>query len=383
MKIAYISMFYYPTIGGVEQVIKELAERQVKDGHQVHVFCCDSDKHKRIKKKEETVNGVHVHRMRYILRLSLNTFIWPSLLWKFKGDFDIIHSHVSGHDYVLYAGKLARKIGAKHIHTTHCPWTGMEFRPFYLRPFLFLNDLFMNKLVYKRIDRVVAITPWELEILKRYTSEDKITVIPNGTDKILYQKIKKNNFKKKYKITENKMVLFFGRLNPTKGPEKLALAAIEISKKRDDIAFVWVGPDEGKLEEVKSLIKGHKNMYYLPPIRDKKLIAEMYQAADVYVLPSYREGLPLTIFEAMASRLPIVASPVNGIPYEMKEPENGLFADYGDIKMLKKQILKIIDNKKLAEKISRANYEKAKNYQWDDIYKRYMQEYKNLLKKSK
>ena len=66
-------------------------------------------------------------------------------------------------------------------------------------------------------------------------------------------------------------------------------------------------------------------MHCLGAIRGKENIAEMYQAADMYVLPSYREGLPLTLFEAMASGLPIVASPVNGIPYEMKEPENGFF----------------------------------------------------------
>jgi hypothetical protein len=47
MKIAHINMFYLPTFGGVEQVMIELAERQAKKGHQVHVYCCDSDKHKR------------------------------------------------------------------------------------------------------------------------------------------------------------------------------------------------------------------------------------------------------------------------------------------------------------------------------------------------
>ena len=232
------------------------------------------------------------------------------------------------------------------------------------------------------IDKVIAITPWELEILNKYIQDKKkISIIPNGMDKILYNKIKKNHFKKNNKIKEKKLVLFFGRLNPTKGPEKLALAAINISKKRKDVAFVWVGPDEGKAEEVKKLIKSYGNMQYLGPISGKEKIAEMYQAADVYALPSYREGLPLTLFEAMASGLPIVASPVNGVPFEMKEPQNGFFSNYGDIDSLEKNILKLIDNPKLAKMISKNNFKKSKNFDWDIICKRYMQEYNLLLNK--
>lgn len=380
MKIAHINMFFLPTFGGVEQVIYELAKCQVKDGHEVHVFCCDSDKNSRIKIKEEIIEGIYIHRLPYIARLSLNTFVWPSLLWRFKGKFDIVHSHVSGHDYILFAGLLAKLKGAKHIHTTHCPWTDASFRPMILRPFLFLNNLIFNRLSFKLADKIVAITPWELDILKGYAEKCKITVIPNGMDPILYKKIKNNGFKKRRNIKEKYLVLFFGRLNPTKGPEKLAQAALEISKERKDIAFVWVGSDEGKAEEVKQLIKGHENMKYIGPLRGKEKIAEMYQATDVYVLPSYREGLPLTLFEAMASGLPIVASPVNGIPFEMKQPENGLFADYGDIETLKKQILKLIDDKKLARRISLNNMKKAEKYKWEDISARYIKEYKSLLK---
>ena len=380
MKIAHISMFYLPTFGGVEQVMYELISRQVKEGHEVHVFCCDSDKNKRIKIKEEIIEGAHVHRFPYWFRLSLNTFIWPSFLWKFKGDFDIVHSHVSGHAYILFAGILSKTKNFKHIHTTHCPWTDSSFRPPILRPFLFLNDLLFNQVSFNLIDKVIAITPWELETLKKFTEENKIKIIPNGTDAVLFKKIKDNWFRKRHGIKEKHLVLFFGRLNPTKGPEKLAQAAISITEKRKDIAFVWVGPDEGKADEVKTLIKPYKNMKYLGPLRGKENIAEMYQAADIYVLPSYREGLPLTLFEAMASGLPIVASPVNGVPYEMKEPENGFFANYGDIKELEKNILKLIGNKKLARQISKNNLKKAKMYDWDDIYKKYMAEYYELIK---
>ena len=65
MKIAHINMFYLPTFGGVEQVMYELAKRQVAEGHEVHVFCCDSDKNQRIDIKEEIIEGVHVHRLPY------------------------------------------------------------------------------------------------------------------------------------------------------------------------------------------------------------------------------------------------------------------------------------------------------------------------------
>lgn len=381
MKIAHINMFYYPTIGGVEQVMYELAQRQVAQGHEVHVFCCDSDKYKKVKPKEEIVEGVHIHRLPYWFRLSLNTFIWPSLLWRFKGKFDILHTHVSGHLYIPITGILAKLTGAKHIHTTHCPWTDTSFRPKIIRPFLLLNELIFNKLSFSLVDKVIAITPWELSTLNKHiNNKRKIKVIPNGTDKILFEKVKPNNFKKTHKIKQKKLVLFFGRLNPTKGPEVLAKAAVNITKKRKDISFVFVGPDEGKLAEVQKIISPHKNMHYLGPIYGKKKIAEMFQAADLYVLPSYREGLPLTLFEAMASGLPIVASPVNGVPYEMKDNINGLFSPYGDIKELEKNILKILDNPKLAKTFAENNLKKSQNYKWDIIAQNYLKEYKAALK---
>ena len=104
----------------------------------------------------------------------------------------------------------------------------------------------------------------------------------------------------------------------------------------------------------------------------------MYQSADIYVMPSYREGLPLTLFEAMASSLPIVASPVNGIPYEMDE-KNGIFVNYGDIQGLKEAILKILHNPKLARKYALNNKKTALKYKWDAIYQKTLKLYKEIL----
>ncbi|MEK6940791.1 MAG: glycosyltransferase family 4 protein [Nanoarchaeota archaeon] len=375
MRIAHVNMFYAPTFGGVEMVMQELAERQAAQGHEVHVFCCDSDKYKRIKKKEEIINNIHVHRSRYWFRLSLSTFIWPGIFLKFikQKKFDIIHSHVSGHAYVLFAGIIAKISGARHVHTTHCPWTD-KYRRKILRILVFLNEKIFNHISFRLIDKVVAITPWEYSILKKWVPISEVVNIPNGMDKSFFSRIKNNNFKKKYNIPNGKMVLFFGRLNPTKGPDVLAEVGTEIVNVRKDISFVFVGPDEGKEQDVKNIIKDQPRMFLLGAITGYSERQEMYQAADVYVLPSYREGLPLTIFEAMASKLPIIASPCNGVPYEVKDGVNGFLVDYGDRKTLKQKILEVLDNKELADKFAGNNELKAKSFDWDLISQRYMEE---------
>ncbi len=366
MRIALIGTFYHPTIGGVEKVIQELAERYVKEGHEVHVFCSDSDKYKRIEKKYEVINGVYVHRSRYFLKLSLNTYIFPGVYWDLLWQrYDVVHTHVSQKDYVFVAGLISFFKMKKHIHTTHCPWTD-KFRPLSVRIPLFFMENFGNALSYFFCDTIIAITPWEVPILKQWTSEKKIVVIRNGMDAVLFKKVKSNTFKKKLGI-KNKMILFFGRLHATKAPEMFVYLAQTILKERKDIDFVIVGPDEGEMEKVKTLIGEEKKIQVYGPIRGKENIAAMYQAAEVYVLPSYREGLPLTLFEAMASALPIVASPCNGVPYEMEEGKNGFLVPYGDVALLKKRVLQLLDDPALAQKIGEENRKKVADYTWDVI----------------
>lgn len=199
-------------------------------------------------------------------------------------------------------------------------------------------------------------------------------------DDIHFKTIAPNNFKKRLGIKNEKLVLFFGRFNITKGADKFVLAAKEILKERNNIFFLMRGPDEGTRNKIENMTKNIKNIKVMYETRNKKEIAEMYQASDVYVLPSYREGLPLTLFEAMAAGLPIVATPCNGVPYEVKHNINGFLVNYGNINELKNSILKILDNKTLANKFSKANKEKSKNYNWNIICKKYEKIYEDIRK---
>src|SRR3989344_75346 len=374
MKIAHVCPFYKPAICGVGQVVYELTQRQLKEGYEVHVYTSDWDKNKRIKQKEEVIEGVYVHRCYHWFRAVNFVTIWPSVFFKLlKQNFDVVHSHISGHAHAILAAFATKIKKIRHIHTTHCPWTEayrnkIGVYGYYISKYIYIPILF------KMVDKVIAITPWEIEFLLSYgCDKDKIKIIPNGMSDIFYKKIKNNDFRRKIKISDkDKMVLFFGRLNITKGVDKLVEVAKEISKERKDIYFVFRGPDEGMKNLVEKSSKEDRNIILIKETRDKEEIAKTYQAADVYVLPSYREGLPLTLFEAYASGLPVVASPVNGISYELKEGENGFLVNYGDVNNLKRKILEVLDNEKLAKKFSENNKKKAKNYSWDIIEKRYM-----------
>jgi len=379
MKIAYVCPYYAPAIGGVKQVVQELAERLVKDGHEVHVFTSDSDKVGRVNPKNEIINGVRVHRCYNWFTLVNFATIWPSGFWKlYKGKFDVIHSHLAGHLHVFIASLVSRLKKVPHIHTTHCPWSEGN-RSLLGRTMMWLDYHTVLPLTFAWSERIIAITPWEIDYIKKYGGrEDKITVIPNGLFESLYERVENNSFKKRLGI-KDKMVLFFGRLSPTKAPDFLAKAGKEIVKERSDVDFVFLGPDEGLKEKIKEMVKDEDRMHLLEPIRNKRKIAEMYQAADVYSLASYREGLPLTLFEAMASGVPIIATPVNGIPYEMKDPVNGVLVPFGDVKALKRGINKLLDDKEYAKQVVKNNLKKSENFTWNKIKERTEQVYKEEI----
>jgi len=380
MKIAYICPFWDPAICGVKQVVKELAKKMQQKGYEVHVFASDWDKTKRIKEKEEKEEGVYIHRCFHILRAVNFVTIWPSIFLRIlMQDIDIVHTHLAAHPHVYLAALAARIKGIPHIHTTHCPWSDAprsRIGNLLLEP----NYKIFNKLVFKTANKIIAITPWEEKYIRKYGGKE-IRIIPNGMDDIFYTKIKKKKFREKYGIPKNKtLILFFGRLSSTKTPEFLAKIGKEMLQERKDIVFVFVGPDEGNKKIVENIIKGEKEMFLLDPIRNRKEIVDMYQSADIYALPSYREGLPLTIFEAMASGLPIIATPVNGIPYEIKDKINGFLREWGNKEEWKKALTEMIDNKKLRKKIAKNNRNMAKSYRWDLIAKRTEEIYKEALR---
>jgi len=82
-----------------------------------------------------------------------------------KKDFDIIHTHVYGHPHIFFAHLAGKLKNTKLIHTTHCPWTD-SYRSLMGKILLKLTYSTLSKFAVNLSNKVIAITPWEIEFLK-------------------------------------------------------------------------------------------------------------------------------------------------------------------------------------------------------------------------
>ena len=149
-----------------------------------------------------------------------------------------------------------------------------------------------------------------------------------------------------------------GRLEKRKGIYDIIEAAKYI--KNPDVIINLYG--DGNPEEFQKLVMDN-NLQEKVQIKgwisgDKK--NEIFQASDVLILPSYSEGLPMSILEAMAVGLPIISTPVGGIPEAVEDGVNGFLIQPGDYKALAEKIDILANDKQLREQMGQNGYKIAK-----------------------
>ena len=199
-------------------------------------------------------------------------------------------------------------------------------------------------------------------LLKKGEAENKIKIIPNGTNLDMFNKnIKLLNEinRKKFDIDKNKFIVsFLGRLSEEKKPNTI----IEIAKKLeryDDILIIIAGdgPLKSDLENLIELkkIKNVKILGYQNPI-------DIISISDINILTSVIDGSPMSIKECMACGVPIISSNVGGIPELIINNKNGYLLKYWDIDGYVSKILLLKNNINLYKKISENAYLFASKY---------------------
>lgn len=251
--------------------------------------------------------------------------------------------------------------------------------------------MFVNHLLSYRVDKIVAVCELLKERLHRFEriNAKKIQVIVNGIDSALFNmdKIPKEKARQELGFkAEEKLIGIVARLYPVKNHSLLLkvfkLLKIEIPEAR--LLIVGDGPERDNLEVIAKQLGINNQVFFLGTRNDIPLILS---ALDIFVLCSHSEGLSLTILEAMAASLPVVATKVGGNPEVIQEGYNGFLVPPDSTVELAEKISLILKNRELGYRLGargreliEENYSTLKMvYQYECIYDELI--WKKLIKR--
>jgi glycosyltransferase involved in cell wall biosynthesis len=197
--------------------------------------------------------------------------------------------------------------------------------------------------VLNRVQGIITLSS-EWDKLQDLLPATKIRYVPNAIDVKPYQFIPRPRHK-----NDSVELLFFGHIGREKGCFDL-LAAMEYVRQQTQVPFClsFVGEtlDSGEKEQLSSEIKKRGLDRWVKvnePEYDQQKIQRLTNS-DVLILPSYFEGMPISLIEAMAAGLPVIGSSIGGIPDLVIHETTGLLISVGDIDGLAKAIMCLIES---------------------------------------
>jgi len=355
-------ILYVTTVGGMMKFFNSFIRKLINEGHTVDIAC------------NENITGVPVSYDKlnckiYNISCTRSPFCRSTVAAVSEirkiveaNDYDIVHCHspIAAMCTRLACRPLRKKNGVKVIYTAH----GFHF---------FKGAPLKNWLLYFPIEKIcsyftdvlITINKEDYYFATRRMNAKKTVYVPGvGIDTVKFHSARVDRIKKRREIGVPKdaiLLLSIGELNENKNHKTVIKAISQI--KNDNIHYVIAG--EGHLEsDLKALARGlgiEKRVHFLGYRGD---IAELCKISDYYIHPSYREGLPVSIMEAMASGLPILASDTRGCS-DLTDDDGGILFDPHSISQCKESIdmLSTMDT----ETMGKHNSEKVESYSTENI----------------
>lgn len=325
MKLHVYTAYYEPHKNGVANHITALAKELRGHGAETTVITLDTEEAGRHGEHE----GIPVVRLPCINLLG-GTFAIPApgakKLLEELDQPDIINTHTRFFTTTLLGMRYAKKHGLAHVHTEHGNQHVPHTNPL-VRVLAWAWDQTLGRLVMRRADAVVAISKPGVDFCKKLGAED-VTYIPNAIDTERFSP-GKTDFRKRRNISrDTKLITYVGRLVKEKGVQDL----LEATRDMDvTVVIIGDGPHREALE--KHSQQSDADVRFLGA-QDQEEIIQALRASDVFVNPSYAEGLPTSVLEAAAVGVPVVATDVGGT---RDITQRGLVKP-GDVKQLRENI---------------------------------------------
>ena len=386
MKICIFGHSFLPRIGGMELVMHYLANSLVELGHNVTIIA-------------QIVKSIKIRKISFDFKFKYSLVRYGSYLpfsirsglnlvlgyWTFRREYDLKKFDVVNCHGVSYAGLIMRfakkRINFPLVMTPH----GEDIQRIPEINYGIRLNKKWDKRVKKNLMIAEAITAISDSIKQEmdFLPQEKIFTIPNGIN--LDEFVSKKSFKLHDDLGLNyhtKIVLSVGRNHVKKG----YIYGIKAFKflidkyKIDNLVYVIVGKDVKNLFYLVSEL-GLQNKVFLIPQKDRKTILEYYRSAWCFFSPSIVEGLSMVSIEAMATGLPLIVTDVPGNLDIVRDNKCGIIVKNKDPESMAKGIFDLYLNKELYNKFSEIARKRAKNYDWYNIAKKYLDVYQFAIER--
>ena len=232
-------------------------------------------------------------------------------------------------------------------------------------------------------DEIITVSKTTAQQLKWMQLQKRIVVIANGT-KIHPLTSKENALRLKDQFglpKHGKIICFVGRLDAQKGIVTLIQVMRSVIERDENALFVIVGDGE-YMPALQSIAGEYPGKVFLFGKRGN--VSSFYQIADLFLLTSITEGLPMALIEAFAHGLTAVATNVGGVSEVVHDKLNGLLCAPGDVAQISQEILYILHNDELRSKFSvRARKTVEEYYSFEQMVQKTYELYTSLIYKKR
>ena len=264
-----------------------------------------------------------------------------------KEQIDLINSHGKGAG--LYARKVGFILGVPVVQTFH--GLHYDYRNRLVR-FLYIS---LEKLLAHFTTRFINVSAGQQRegLAMKLFPGSKSRVVVNGIDTAVVERVNLDRaaFRRKLGLGPGDFVAtMVARFDRVKGHERLVGMLPNLLKKIPNLKVVFAGDGEQRYgtEKLAKKLGVSSAIRFLGQRSD---VFKIFKASDVAILPSYHEGMPLTVLEAMACRLPVVGSDVVGIRDLVKDGENGYLVDFDNVAEVAKALRKLSSSISLRHKM--------------------------------
>jgi glycosyltransferase involved in cell wall biosynthesis len=322
-------------------------------------------------------------RQSFLLAKELRTSGWPFTFVVQPGSplhekaeaegLPVLPLRIRSETHLGAAFRLARAMRREgcrlaHFHDAHavsvggmaCDRARVPIRVISRRVDFPLKKNFLSRRKYTRnVDAIIAISEGVKDVLiKGGIAPDVIEIVPSGIDFSPFEKLGGRDFlRKEFGFADDDFLVgIVAALEDHKGHRYLLEAAQILKERAPKVKIVIVGKGSLELDlDQQARALGVTDLVFFLGFRDD--VPRILASLDLFVLSSHLEGLGTSIMDAMASRLPVVATQVGGIPEVVIHEETGLLVSPRNPAALAEAILKIYQDRDLARRLGERGYE--------------------------